>query len=201
VRRFRSYGSRISETSPSKNALITVVVVEILIGLWIPSHLVASLSELGRYRNDPNQDRLILQVLGGSRRLAGLPAVPNPSACRRRGARSRQSGADRRWFPSRSVRRCSTGSMARRDVVGLVRGGRGLSNARRFQTPERSRGPKSGRYHVAHTRTTSLLRLRQRLCALFHLFWTRDRKPGPVRVQALVMDVRGCRRTLKISYS
>jgi hypothetical protein len=123
-----------------------VVVVEILVDLPILVHLAASPSDFGRHRSDPNQHRPTLQVLGSSWHLAGFRAVSNRSACRRRAARDAKK------------RRCSTGSMVRRDAVGLTRGDRGLSDAWRLRTAKSRHAPQPGRHRVAHGRTASLLR-------------------------------------------
>jgi hypothetical protein len=106
----------------------------------------ASPSDFGRDRSDPNQHRPTLQLLGSSRHLPGFRAVSNRYPFRRRAARDAKK------------RRCSTGSMVRRDAVGLTRGDRGLSVAWRLRTAKSRHGPKPGRHRVAHGRTASLLR-------------------------------------------
>jgi hypothetical protein len=82
---------------------------------------MASSSERGNHRNDPNQHRLTLHVFSSTRRFAAFRAVPirmpTPSRALAKG------DADRHWLPCRFLRRCSTGSMARGEAVGLAHGG------------------------------------------------------------------------------
>jgi hypothetical protein len=152
-RKSRAWERLVNELNKSINdafntavALVVVVVFEILVALPTLAHLV------------PRRPTLVgIEAIRINIVLpCSFSAAVGTSQASVRFRTDTRSAAELSAIAKK--RRCSTGSMVRRDAVGLTRGDRGLSVAWRLRTAKSRHGPKPGRHRVAHGRTASLLR-------------------------------------------
>jgi len=107
-------GATFSTTPVLVVVVVIVIVIELIPAPRMPPHLSASLSDPCQHRPDPNPYRLPLPVFSSS---PHPESIRSPTlSCERFG----NSGAERPGLPCRRLRRCSGGSLVRREAAPRV---------------------------------------------------------------------------------